>query len=374
MKKNILIIPNAEITLWNSSFTVEKNTGELALELTRMGHNVSFFGQFVSEKNNIHVFDLIKNGIGVYGLKRQNNKIINYLFLYLFSIRQIIKSDFVYIFYPSSFKYIAFLCKIFRRKYGLYIRGMEDLDSKSSKKIIANADMVLSVADYFSDFSKKINKNLKVKTIRPMIKLDMSDIVLDRSYLRKDYYKFLYLGRMTNDKGIIELIYASEILKKMNISFELVLVGDGEYINELKLLVENLDLFDVVSFENSTFDKEKIKNYFLEADMYVLPTYHEGFPRTLYEAMIYGTPIATTFVGGISSVMKADVNCRELLPKSVESIVDVMKKTIVNYTDLEEIAKEGTKTVQNILENRKYSHAEDLNYLIKELYKYEKYI
>src|SRR5690606_19028765 len=86
----------------------------------------------VSAEDTVHTFNVVENNLRVVGLKRKKNKLINYLVLYLRVIPEILKSDFVYIFYPSAFKFIPFFCWLFRKKFGLYVRGMNGIDDKVS--------------------------------------------------------------------------------------------------------------------------------------------------------------------------------------------------------------------------------------------------
>ncbi|MDP9960203.1 glycosyltransferase family 4 protein [Chryseobacterium lathyri] len=362
MKKHkVLIIPNAEITKVTNDFTVEKNIGEFAAELQSLGSEVTIYGQIVNEPNNIHVYKLNENDLNVKGLYRRSNKVLNYILLYLRVIPEVLKSDFIYIFYPTAFKYTAFICCILKKKYGLYVRGMDDMQGQIPSLIYKNAAVGFCVADVFTDNINTIAGKQVAYTIRPMITLTERDIVIGRQYEKKDSYKILYLGRMTNDKGIIELLHAVAELKDSKYKFELSLVGDGEYFDELKKLSDHLNIHDVISFKGATFDSQRIRQYFLNSDIYILPSYHEGFPRTLYEAMIYGTPIITTFVGGIPSLMKEGVNCMKIEPKSIKDIVLSLNFAFKNYDQFSLLALEATETVSNLLKTRKYSHAMDVH-------------
>ncbi|MDQ0782865.1 glycosyltransferase family 4 protein [Chryseobacterium sp. W4I1] len=363
----ILIIPNAEITKVKNDFAVEKNTGEFAAELQRLGSKVTIYGQIIDEPNNIHVYKLNENSLNVRGLYRKSNKVLNYILLYLRVIPEILKSDFVYIFYPTAFKYTAFICSILQKKYGLYVRGMDDMQGKIPSLIYKQAAVGFCVADFFTDNINKIVGKKIAYTMRPMITLTENDIVENRTYENKDSYEILYLGRMTNDKGIIELLHGTSELKKMNYKFRLSLIGDGEYFEKLIELANQLDINDVVSFKGAIFDSSEIRQYFLNSDIYILPSYHEGFPRTLYEAMIYGTPIITTFVGGIPSLMKDGVNCMKIEPKSIKDIVSSLTLTFENYNKFGLLARQATKTVSSLLETRKYSHAMDVHRYLNKL-------
>jgi glycosyltransferase involved in cell wall biosynthesis len=176
--------------------------------------------------------------------------------------------------------------------------------------------------------------------------------------------KILYLGRLSEDKGLFELINAFKILIGRDHNLVLDIVGNGDFMDKLKIIIENLGLERVVHIRGGIFEPELIKYYYENSDLYILPTYHEGFPRTLYEAMIFGTPIITTFVGGIPAIMKDEFNCIEINPKSVFSIVNKIEFAINNYSKMVEYAKNGLDTVKDIISSKRPSHAKQLNQIL----------
>lgn len=363
----ILLFDNSGMNFQDGDYLIEPKTGSFAKELKELGNDVTFYGQFLpATKNNIHVFGIKKNGLKALGYRRKRSKLLNYILLYIKAIPFVIKSDFLYFFYPNAFKYLIFICILFKKKYGLYIRSQNSLNNKYSHFIYKRAYTVFTVSDSFSDVVNNISKRVVANTIRPMTPFSEKDILIDREYKLKNKYKILYLGRVTFDKGIEELLKAIKILKDNNYQFTLTIVGNGEFYQEAKKISDKLDISDIVFFNGPEFNPEKIRNYYIESDIYILPTYHEGFPRTLYEAMIFGTPIITTFVGGIPGIMKDGFNCKEIKPKSIESIVEKIEFAFNNYPEMIGYAKNGFDTVAKIVDSKRLSHAESLNKKINE--------
>src|SRR5690554_912213 len=361
----ILLLDNSSLTPVDGDFCIEPKTGYFAKELLGLENVVTLYGQKVKTQDQVHSFKLIENGLGVVGLDRRRNKLLNYLFLYLRVIPEVLKNDFVYIFYPSSFKYVAVICWILRKKYGLYIRGQQGVNDKLSHFIYNKAKTIFTVTDGFTNLVKNITEKENVFTIRPMIPFTVNDIIVDRNYNSEPPFKILYLGRVVADKGLGELIKAISILKDKINKIELTIVGDGSFIPNIKSMVHEFKIEDCVKLIGNVVDPIEIAGYYTKSDVYILPTYHEGFPRTLYEAMIFGTPIITTFVGGIPGIMKDGYNCKRIEPKSVKSIVDVLEFAFCNYNKMIEYAKNGTDIVYNILDPERPSHAEHLNQILK---------
>jgi glycosyltransferase involved in cell wall biosynthesis len=360
---NIIVFDNSGLIEKEGDYCVEMGTGNFAKELKFLGHKVTFYGQSIQGvKNTTDVFPLKKNGIEVIAVKRLKNKFFSYLRIYFLALKPIFKAEAVYFYYPSALKFLIFICILCNKKYGLYIRGVDDLKTWESRIFYKRASFVLTVADYFTNFVNGVVKRNIASNIRPMIRFNENDIVWERKYSKNKPFVLLYIGRMANDKGIAELIHATSRLRSLGFFVTAKLIGDGEYINDLKRLSSSLKLDDTtVEFVGPVFDKNEIIKRHLDADLFVLPTYHEGFPRTLYEAMILGTPIVTTFVGGISGVMTNDVNCFRIEERSVISLQDSIISALNGYERFVYYADNAKDTVYQILNERKKTHAELLN-------------
>ena len=362
----ILVINNAATSKRGDDFCVYKNTGEFGAELKKLDYNVEYFQFYNEAHSNIHSYSLNANGIKVSIARMWKIKLFSYFVAYLKAMKRVLSQDFIYIYYPNTFFILAFFCKLIGKKYGLYLRGEVGVDSKMSRLLYKYATVVFTVSDTFTErLNHEFSQN-KAYTIRPMISYTAKDIVSTRTYQNPTEFRILYLGRIDKDKGLFELINAVNTLRKNGVNnFCLDVVGDGHYLEELKSLVLELGISDAVIFHGAVYGENNIRDKFLQADLYILPTYHEGFPRTLYEAMIFGTPIITTFVGGMSGLMKDRYNCREITVRSTSSIVTVVTSVLKDYEAAAQLANNGTKTVMELFNKRKLSHAEHLNEIIQ---------
>ena len=118
---------------------------------------------------------------------------------------------------------------------------------------------------------------------------------LKRTHINKGL--IVFLGRLGQRKGVLDLINAFVLVKKECPEARLSLGGDGDmefYRNE----VETHGLSDSVHFHGwvSGADKDQLLE---EADIYTLPSYNEGFPMGVIEAMSAGIPVVSTRAGGI---------------------------------------------------------------------------
>ena len=363
----ILLIDNAGLVCKDDRFFCVEGTGKFASELVDLGADVTMFGQKVVMGSSVSVFDIEAHGIKTAGLWRKTNKIWNYLRLYVNAVKYVRRTDFVYIFYPNSFRYLAFICTLFGKKYGLYIRGDEGLEDNTSKKIYNKATVVLTVSKMFSDMVNQVTQREISETIRPMLSYDDRDIISGREYRNRDKYELLFLCRIDKQKGLWELMEAMRKLKQNGENrLHLTVAGDGEFLTQAKEDCKKMGLEGDVSFLGGIYDNKVKADLFKNADLYVLPTYNEGFPRTLYEAMIFGTPVITTLVAGIPALMKDNENCKALEPRSVESIVEALTYAMNNYKDMGRMANNATEMVAKVVDHNRPTHARQLYDKIKE--------
>jgi glycosyltransferase involved in cell wall biosynthesis len=360
----ILLIDNDVFVDKGAELCIYKNTGEFALELKGLGNSVELFQTKHAVQSNFHDFNVLNRGFRITALKRYQHKLFTYLNAYIFGIWRLMHNDFLYLYYPTNYEYLAFFAKLFGKQYGLNVRGERDLQSQKSLLLYKYAKVVSTVSPYFTAVAE--SAGARGVTQKPAISFDEHDIVDDKQYELKAHYKLLYLARLDKAKGIYELIYSIAELVRMNYNVSLVIVGDGIEDKQLRSLVKELDLGNNIFFEGAITEKQRIAEYYKSADLFVLPSYHEGFPRTLYEAMIFGIPIVTTFVGGIPYLMKNDFNCVEIQPKSVDSLTEKISNLLDNYNSAGVMVKNAIDTVRDIVASDRPTHAMVLNAILQE--------
>jgi glycosyltransferase involved in cell wall biosynthesis len=142
----------------------------------------------------------------------------------------------------------------------------------------------------------------------------------------------------------MELVEALALLRPMYPSVHLHFVGWDEKPNRPieKALIrrgEELDVLDRIVFHGAMKLGDDLWNMYRLADIYCIPSYHEGFPRTIWEAMANGIPVITTPVGGIPFYLSHEENAYFVNPKSVQALAaaiklliedDVLRKRIIS--------------------------------------------
>ncbi len=115
----------------------------------------------------------------------------------------------------------------------------------------------------------------------------------------------LYVGRFVEAKGMRELFTAFEALHREDPRRQLVLVGDGVMRGELEALIEARGLAQAVHLPGA-FEPEGVARWIGACDLLTLPSWSEGYPNVVVEAIACGRPVVATTVGGTGEIVDPD--------------------------------------------------------------------
>src|SRR5690606_10983036 len=125
------------------------------------------------------------------------------------------------------------------------------------------------------------------------------------------------MGRLGSRKGTWDLLEAFKRLAAEVPNVRLVLGGDGE-IDKARRIVARDGLEARVTIAGWLSGAEKL-DVFNRTDIYALPSYHEGLPASIVEAMAAGAPIVSTPVGGIPEAVTDAFNGFLVAPGDVDA-------------------------------------------------------
>ena len=122
-------------------------------------------------------------------------------------------------------------------------------------------------------------------------------------------FNIVCVGRLSSEKGY-NLVF--EAIKKLcshleNINFSVIIVGDGPEMNNLKKMAASVEN----EYNCKTFFagyQNDIKKYLAAGDIFVLPSYYEGFGLAVVEAMTAGLPVIASNVGGLPEIIEDQLN------------------------------------------------------------------
>ena len=150
----------------------------------------------------------------------------------------------------------------------------------------------------------------------------------------------LFLGRLNEDKGIIDLLDSFKILKKQKKDIALLIVGPDEsnidrYIRNN--LSEYTDSIYLVGFTSSPH------RFMAAADIFCLPSYREGFGMTAVEAAACELPVITSRIYGLTDAVEENVTGLMHEPGNIEQIVNSLIKILNQEVNAIKMAKLGRK-------------------------------
>jgi glycosyltransferase involved in cell wall biosynthesis len=279
-----------------------------------------------------------------------------FLSLFKFSIR--LRPNIIHAHWLIPQGVIAYLIgKICRTKYAVTAHGADVfglkglLFDKIRSIVIKNAVVVTSV-------SKALKESL-LQNSGTGCRIDILPMGVDSAYFstnmteesrtaagRKSFSNILYVGRLTEKKGVEYLIRAIPQVKREYADIQLTIVGSGELENSLKKLANQLGLEGNIQFRGA------VPNLLLPAiykqhSIFVAPSIEarggdtEGFGLTLVEASMAGCLVVSTKVGGIIDIIQHRVTGLLVEQKSEQEIARSILYALENLEQMQVIAAAG---------------------------------
>ncbi len=204
---------------------------------------------------------------------------------------------------------------------------------KSTNKIITN--------------SPKISRDLS-KLIQRKVDFAYSSIISNNDFegfnskKRNEILNFIFVGRVSEMKGVFDLLNALLMYKRESKqNFKLTLVGTCENTTKSKIndfILKN-KLKNNIILNGRVDSREELYRLYRSSDLFILPSKTEGMPRVLWEAAINSCPIIATNVGGISSVFENKKDIFLVNPNDPYAIYLAISKFEKNTDLFERLAK-----------------------------------
>lgn len=158
--------------------------------------------------------------------------------------------------------------------------------------------------------------------------------------------QILFLGEIGERKGCYDIPAIYGKLTEKAGKIPLVMAGDGD-LAEVKRLFEEKGLLKDVSFPGWVRGEEKEK-LLKESGIFLFPSYHEGMPMAVLEAMAYGMAVVSTKVGGIPQIIEDGVSGYLCEPGNIE---EIFGRLLTLSEDRDQRKRMGDKARQKVMEN-----------------------
>lgn len=243
-----------------------------------------------------------------------------------------------------------FSCRFFFKVHGsdINLHGKIPARAQQIVKAANRASGILSVSKALAD--EMVGMGIKRKKVSVIYNgVDHQKFGVEaKAPLNGDY--LLYVGNLKHDKGVIELIKGFANVCNDYPTLNLVYAGSGIEKKRLTELSKALNIADKVQLLGSV-EHHKLPALITHAKALVLPSYNEGVPNVVLEAMACGTPVLATRVGGIPEVIDEKV-CGKLIKPRCEKAVENGLNDILNQAWDKDSIKQHSN--QFTWENNKY--------------------
>lgn len=211
------------------------------------------------------------------------------------------------------------------------------LKHKNLKIIFQNKD------DHFSMNQVVSLKNNQVSFIKGS-GVDLSEF----KFAQLHFSNYVIMpSRLLKDKGVYEFVEAAKILKNLNSQIICVLVGSIDHGNPSSISKQEIDSWVNSNFIEYWGHSRDMSNILARADLVVLPSYREGFPKVLMEAAAKGRPVITSDVPGCRDAI--DPNITGVLVPAKNSIIlaDAISDLMSNRELLIKMGKNGRRLAES---------------------------
>ena len=327
-------------------YHVNRHTAQFLVDLARREHHVTYLEphERLQPNGNLQDGELPPSLVRAVSVDKRSP-------LALWRAATVLRhADLTYVFYPGTVPRLAAgLCRRLDWPYAIYLRGERFATVGADAANLRGARFVCCVGGLgarVQDF------NPNVISIQPMLDLSPAD-ALRRDFASRDNspWRLLFVGRLEAAKGVPELLQAADLLRACGLRFELTLVGGGPLYGELAARFGNQPGAPV-RVTGIIDNKASLQQAYAQADLFVLPTHHEGFPRVLYEAMMKSNVILTTFVGGIPGLLRDGHDALRLPVGDAHGIAKVIAAAVCHRERMQALADAGHATVQQVLKRQ----------------------
>lgn len=226
---------------------------------------------------------------------------------------------------------VAMLCRIMGGPtYSFTVHGPDEFDSAPALALgikARHARFVVGISEY--------GRSQLCRWVSPADypKLKIVHCGLDDAFLKTeptavpDVPRLVFVGRLTATKGVYVLLEAIRVLRERGVPSAVVMIGDGPERTAIKAkLVEYSpgDSVQLLGWQSSS----RVHDEIVSARAMVLPSFAEGLPVVLMEALALGRPVVTTWVAGIPELVENGVNGWLVPPGSAEALADAIEKAL----------------------------------------------
>ncbi len=217
--------------------------------------------------------------------------------------------------------FVTYLSKFFKKKVLFHMHGSRfELYFKNSNKLIKfiirktleKADIVIVLS---KEWKKRIlamcgQNNVKI-LYNPTFKKDIKE-------KKPEKINVLFMGRVGERKGVYDILKAAKLIQNNNVQINI--YGDGE-IDKVKNIIKENNISAKVKI-NGWISGDNIEKAYNNSHIFILPSYNEGLPMSILEAISFGLPVISTDIDGIPEAVEDNLNGYLITPGDYKSLAE----------------------------------------------------
>jgi len=230
----------------------------------------------------------------------------------------------LHVHFANPAAHVALLAsKLFPITFSLTVHGPDEFDFAVHNRVkekVAHAKFVICIGNFAqSQVMKWTEIKDHSKLIICRLGIDVNHFTYKFRPLGTQPIEVLCVGRLVATKGQLILIQAAKEVIQKGYDLRIRFIGGGPDFSALQEQTKREGLQDKISF-TGPLSQEKVKEAYLTADLFVLPSFAEGIPVSLMEAMASGVPCISTFVCGIPELIRHEVDGLLTVPSCTEEL------------------------------------------------------
>lgn len=196
-----------------------------------------------------------------------------------------------------------FCARFYRKKIVLHVHGggfqkFYRNNQKFVTKIFDKCDCIITLSEYWQLFFQQITKCKNIQIVENLVSLPL----IGNTQFDDSLTHILFMGWIVQEKGIYDLL---DVIAEHKDEFKnriCLHVAGNKQVEQLLSVIKEKELSDIVLYEGWISGEIKTK-LLSSVDIFIQPSYAEGLPLSILEAMSYGKPILATPVGGVPELV-----------------------------------------------------------------------
>ena len=217
-----------------------------------------------------------------------------------------------------------------------------NFNRKLSRRVFNLADKIYVLSRNMYQIVNNYCDNQNIEIIPNPIQMVEKNILKKRD--SNDKVKILFLGEIGERKGVFDLVKGvAQMTEQQKNKISINICGNKE-IKKLETMIEENNL-ENVCIVHGWVEGEKKKDLLGDSDIFILPSYYEGVPIAILEAMCYSLPIISTNIAGIPDIVRNQRNGIIIEPGDIQGIISSILQMVETPGLIEEFGENSRKFI-----------------------------